>query len=299
MEPRLRERRTAVSRAASRKRLKWLAVVTMRGRCRRRRRSPCSARAGSPSRTSTCRARVQPRDGLDAVVDDLDGANVLRLDTGASRAASSRRSPGWRTPASPREFPHGARIEIRERRPTITYQGADGGYRVLDDHGRVLDVVVGGRPSAYLEVMVDRRAEPRSRRDGAGRLSGRRDARASRSLPPLRARVASVSVDRDGTDLRMLSSTNRHRGPLWARRRTWSIRSCASKSPSPTPTPTRPPDPTHRRLDRRRHPPVRMRRDAAVTCDNAPGRRADPRVGGTESNHIGQRPPDSQRDPGP
>ena len=52
------------------------------------------------------------------------------------------------------DFPHGATIEIRERRPTIAYLAADGRYRVLDGEGRVLDVIA-GQPVDYLELDVD------------------------------------------------------------------------------------------------------------------------------------------------
>ena len=48
-------------------------------------------------------------------------------------------------------FPHRATIEIRERTPVATYQGADGEYRVLDRDGRVLDVL-DGHPIAILLI---------------------------------------------------------------------------------------------------------------------------------------------------
>ena len=60
------------------------------------------------------------------------------------------------------DFPNGAKIEIRERRPTIAYLAADGRYRVLDSDGRVLDVIA-GRPVDYLELERRRRAGARSR----------------------------------------------------------------------------------------------------------------------------------------
>jgi len=201
MEPRLRERRAAVRRATSRKRLKWLAVVTMLVGVV----VATFAVLGSgwfAIRNVDLQGAVYSRgDALDAIVDDVDGANVLRLDTGAIEQRLEA-IPWVEDARVTTQFPRGARIEIRERRPTVTYQGADAAYRVLDDHGRVLDVVVGGRPSAYTEVMVT---------DGPNLAPGetapagyRAAAMLVQSLPAqLRALAASVSVDREGTDLRM------------------------------------------------------------------------------------------------
>ena len=60
------------------------------------------------------------------------------------------------------DFPNGAKIEIRERRPMIAYLATDGRYRVLDSDGRVLDVIA-GRPVDYLELEVDDGADARGR----------------------------------------------------------------------------------------------------------------------------------------
>ena len=64
------------------------------------------------------------------------------------------------------DFPHGAKIEIRERRPMVAYLAADGRYRVLDGNGRVLDVIA-GRPVDYLELIVDDGRRTGSRAAGA------------------------------------------------------------------------------------------------------------------------------------
>ena len=47
------------------------------------------------------------------------------------------------------DFPHGAKIEIRERTPVATYQGPTARFRVIDSHGRVLDVL-DAEPVEYL-----------------------------------------------------------------------------------------------------------------------------------------------------
>ena len=84
MEPRMRERRIAVKRAVGPQ------APQMGGRrMRRRRRGRCRPwrpRLG-PVRDQHRRGRrggLQPGDALDAVVADLEGANVLRVDTAAA-----------------------------------------------------------------------------------------------------------------------------------------------------------------------------------------------------------------------
>ena len=78
---------------------------------------------------------------------------------------------------------------------------------------------------------------------------------------------ASVGVDREGTDLRMelTNGVQVRFGP--AQDLVDKIVRLQVAAHQPRPQRGRA-DPTHRRLERRRHPPVRMRRDAAVTCDN-------------------------------
>ena len=199
MEPRLRERRAAVRRAASRKRLKWVLVVTGVVGIVVAVLAVLGSGLFAIDDVEVQGAVYSRGPALDAVVADIDGANVLRLDTEAAERALDA-IPWVEDARVTTQFPHGARIEIRERQPTVTYQGADSAYRVLDEHGRVLDVVAGGRPSAYLEVMVT---------DGPNLAAGemapagyRAAAMLVQSLPaPLRAEVANVSVDTAGTDL--------------------------------------------------------------------------------------------------
>jgi cell division protein FtsQ len=138
---------------------------------------------------------------LDAVVDDLRGSNVLRVDTEA--AERSLEAIPWVDDARvTTDFPHGARIEIRERRPMIAYQATDGRFRVLDRNGRVLDVIA-GQPVNYLALEVD---------DGppleAGDLApaGYRAAAilVSTLTPQMRQQATSVSADQNATELSLM-----------------------------------------------------------------------------------------------
>ena len=94
---------------------------------------------------------------LAAVVDDLEGTPVLRADTDA--AERELEAIPWVEDAQVHtDFPHGAKIELRERSPVATFEGADGRWRVIDDDGRVLDVL-DSQPVDYLLVLS---AEPPS-----------------------------------------------------------------------------------------------------------------------------------------
>ena len=141
---------------------------------------------------------------LAAVVDDLDGTPVLRVDTDARRARRSRRSRGSRTPGCTTDFPHGAKIEIRERTPVATFEGADGRCRVIDADGRVLDVL-DGQPVDYLlgaRAPTRRRARPgQFAPPGFGAAASLVQALTPRAAGRRRSRS---SVTPDGSDLRLL-----------------------------------------------------------------------------------------------
>ena len=137
---------------------------------------------------------------------------MLRVDT----AAAERQLEAIPWVADARvttDFPNGAKIEIRERRPTIAYLAADGRYRVLDSHGRVLDVIA-GRPVDYLELMS---TTGRSwKRDGSRRRGYRAAATLVSALTPqMRQRATSVSVDQNATELSLILD-DRNRSPLWS-----------------------------------------------------------------------------------
>src|SRR5690606_25456851 len=116
IEPRMRERRVAVKRAQSRKRLKWAvlaAVVVIVG-------VAGLAVLGSPlfavqadQLTVTGNVYTDP-DRLDEIVDDLVGTPTLRVDT--QRLERELEAIPWVERARVTvDFPHSATIDIRER----------------------------------------------------------------------------------------------------------------------------------------------------------------------------------------
>jgi cell division septal protein FtsQ len=201
MEPRLRERRLAVKRSANRKRLKWAAVaiaavgLVVGG----------LAVLGSSwfeiTHIDVEGAVYSQGDDFDAVIDFLDGANVLRVDT--DRAEVMLEAIPWVADARvTTDFPHSATIEIRERNPMIAYRGGDGRYRVLDSEGRVLDVLA-GRPVDFLELEV---SGPPDLQPGQTAPAGYRAAAAlvSALTPQMRQHATSVSANQEATELSLM-----------------------------------------------------------------------------------------------
>ncbi len=150
IEPRMRERRVAVKRAESRKRLKWvlligtIVVIGVGG----------LAVLGSPlfairaDQVSVTGDVYTDAERLQSVIDDLVGTPVLVADTQA--AERELEAIPWVDEAVVRtNFPHAVTIELREREAMTTYAGPDSKFRVLDREGRVLDVL-DKYPFAYL-----------------------------------------------------------------------------------------------------------------------------------------------------
>jgi cell division protein FtsQ len=203
IEPRLRERRVAVKRAAGRKRLKWVALVVLIvllvvG---------VLATLGSPlfavredQVLVTGNVYTDP-ERLQAVIDDLVGTPVLRVDT--QDAEAQLEAIPWVDTARVRtEFPHAVTVEIKERQAMTTYQGPDGRYRVLDREGRVLDVLV-NYPFAYLLIGGEDAQDL-----DAGQFAPIGYAAASelaKNLTPrIRGQISFVEVRADGSQLDLL-----------------------------------------------------------------------------------------------
>jgi len=210
IEPRMRERRIAVKRAVGRRRLKWAAIVTAVALV-----VVGSLAVAGSGLFAIEDVRIDGRvysggEAFDAVVADLTGANVLRADTEASERALEA-IPWVAAARVTTDFPHGAAIEVRERVPLVTFQGPDGRYRLLDRDARVLDVIA-GQPTAYLELFV---TDGDDLEPGQGGPRGYvAAARLVASLPPqIRAWSQSVSVDGDGTDLRLMLDSTAVGGP--------------------------------------------------------------------------------------
>jgi cell division protein FtsQ len=201
IEPRLRERRLAVRKAVGRKRLKWaliaLAVVAIVvGGL-----AVLGSSLFAVEEVDVEGAVYTDQDALAAVVDDLQGTPVLRVDTGA--AERELEAIPWVEDARvTTDFPHRVRIELRERTPVLAFQAGDDRYRVIDRDGRVLDVL-DGEPVKYLQVSS---TEPAPALD-AGQFAPKGFGAAASmvdALTPQMARLAeSVEVAPDGSDLRL------------------------------------------------------------------------------------------------
>lgn len=202
IEPRMRERRVAVKRAQSRKRLKWVAlgavvvIVVVGG----------LAVLGSPlfavraDQVTITGAVYTDREQLDAIVDDLVGTPSLRVDT--TRLEEELEAISWVDEARVTvDFPHAATIDIRERAAMTTYRGPDERFRVLDREGRVLDVL-DLYPFAYLLIEGPDPVDLE-----AGQFAPRGYAAASELAKNLtatvRGRIRYVEVTADGSRLVM------------------------------------------------------------------------------------------------
>jgi cell division septal protein FtsQ len=142
MDPRVRARRIAVRRAKGRKRLIWVAigaavVLVLVG-------------AVAVLASSLFDVRVVRVQGavytdqakLSAIIDGLKGDAILLVDTRQTERQLET-IPWIESARVSTQFPHTVFVDIRERKPVATFIGSDGGYRVIDRDGRVLDVVQG------------------------------------------------------------------------------------------------------------------------------------------------------------
>ncbi len=198
IEPRLRQRRIGVRRAASRKRLWWAAIViavlvvvvavlAVLG----------SSWFGVDQVSVSGNVYTDPA-ALDAVIEDLRGTPVLLVDT-AEVEAELEAIPWVEAARVTTRFPDSARIEIRERTPVASMLGEDTRSRVLDADGRVL-AVIEGQPVALVWI-----SGPGTLDLGAGDTApiGYQAAASlvTKLTPTIRTRVESMLVTPDGSDL--------------------------------------------------------------------------------------------------
>jgi hypothetical protein len=135
---------------------------------------------------------------LELVVEDLLGTPALLADT--EQAELDLELIPWVADARVRvDFPNAATIEIRERTPVATMVGVDGRFRVLDDEGRVLDVIE-GQPVAFVLL-----GGPSTLDLAAGEFAPVGQASAAslvtKLTPSVRPHVLSIDVTDDGADL--------------------------------------------------------------------------------------------------
>jgi cell division protein FtsQ len=212
MEPRLRQRRIGVTRSKHRRRLWWAAlglvvVVVLVG---------VFALLGSSlfavDRVNVTGAVYTDQAALDAVIEELTGTAVLLVDTAAVEAQIEE-IPWVRDARVTTSFPDAASIEIRERTPVAAMMGADGRSRVIDVDGRVL-ALVDGQPVAPVWI-----SGPGTLDLSAGQFASIGYSSAAsivtKLTPEIRSRVESMTVTPDGSDLRLILTSER--GPIEVR----------------------------------------------------------------------------------
>lgn len=198
IEPRLRQRRITVHRAMGLRRLKWIvggiaatlvavAALTVLG-----------SGLFAIDNVSVGGNVYTDKNRLDVVIDELKGTPVLLADTEAAELALEA-IPWVETARVRAKWPDTATIEIRERTPVATMRGADGRFRVLDNTGRVLDVIE-GQPVAFILL-----GGPDTLDLAAGEFAPIGPASAAslvtKLTPTIRPRVQTIDVTADGADL--------------------------------------------------------------------------------------------------
>ncbi|CAN5746249.1 MAG: cell division protein FtsQ/DivIB [Ilumatobacteraceae bacterium] len=201
IEPRMRERRIAVKRAKGRKRLKWFLIVFFAVALIVAALAVLGSSLFAIEDVEVDGADRTDPAALEAVIDELRGSPVLRVDTDAAEVALEA-IPWVQDARVTTKFPHGAHIELRERTGVASFEGPDGSFRTIDPEGRVLEVV-GEAPVGHL--LVTSEATP----DVPAGQYAPPGFRAAGSLldaltPEMRAVAASVSVNNDGSDVRLL-----------------------------------------------------------------------------------------------
>ena len=138
---------------------------------------------------------------LAGIIDSVVGTPVVLVDTDEIEAAIAEIP--WVDDVTVRaDLPNGLRIDIRERRPVASFPATDGLFRVLDPQGRVLDVIAGW-PFEYLLIVVADDVVL-----SAGEFAPPGPAAAARLADivtgSVRNRVAQIEVDAAGSDLRLV-----------------------------------------------------------------------------------------------
>jgi cell division protein FtsQ len=200
IEPRLRDRRLAVKKAAGRKRLKWALIITAVIAVLVGGLAVLGSSLFSVDDVEVEGAVYTDEEALAAIVEDVRGEPVLRLDTAAIEKRLEA-IPWVQDARVSADFPDRVKIELREREPAVAFQADDDRYRVIDDEGRVLDVV-DGQPVEYLELTSSERpalAAGQFAPEGFGAAASLVQA----LTPEMAARARSIAVAPDGSDLRL------------------------------------------------------------------------------------------------
>lgn len=150
IDPRIKDRRRRVLRAAGLRRLRWvlavLAVVALIVGFNVTLRSPLF-HVRDVRITGT--TYIDPAD-LDPIVSSLVGTPLAQVDLGDVRRRVEENV--WvRTVDVSRDWPRTLHIDIQERRPVAYYPGDDGLIHLVDVDGRVL-LTLEGMPTQFVEV---------------------------------------------------------------------------------------------------------------------------------------------------
>lgn len=203
IEPRLRQRRIGVRRAEGRRRLKWAALVAGAFVVIVGVLAVLGSGLFSVGDVDVAGLQNADREQVQAVIDDITGRPVLMVDT--DLAEERLEAIAYVERARVRtDFPGGATIELRERTPVATVQGADLSFRILDAEGRVLDVIA-GQPVAFVLITG---TTPLDLATGQFASVGYASASSivTKLTPAVRSRLVSMSVTPDGSDLRFVLS---------------------------------------------------------------------------------------------
>lgn len=150
IDPRIRARRISVRRAEGRRRLVWVGVAAAIALLAVAVIAVFASTIFDVREVDVQGAVYTDPELLQSVIDDLMGEPVLLVDT--QQAEDRLESVPWVENARvSTSFPHRVVIDLRERRPVATFQGADGEYRVIDVQSRVLDVIV-NQPADYMLI---------------------------------------------------------------------------------------------------------------------------------------------------
>ena len=190
IDPRVRARRIAVGRARGRHRLLIAAIAVGLVAVL----VAALAVLGSSwfeVRDISVQGASYSRPDVDRITEPVKGDAVLLVDT--LDVEHQLEAVPWIEDAKvSTDFPHGLKVDVRERTPLAYFVGSDGKARVIDRDSRVL-AVLGGAPVQYPQITGSAPDVP------AGAFAGELYAGAAnvvQALPPeLRELLASMAVD--------------------------------------------------------------------------------------------------------
>ena len=210
VDSRLRQRRIGVRRARRRRRLYWaigtaalfilvVGVLAALG----------SARFAVKEVTVFGQVYADPQ-VIDEVIASLEGTPVILVDT-SELEGKLEAIPWVETARVTTDFPNAAIIELRERKPVATVQGADGRFRVLDREGRVLDVLDGQPAAVVLLTGPDTVDLVAGQFTEVGHAAAA--ALVTKLTPDVRARIVAIQTTTDGAEMALVLSAIGEDGP--------------------------------------------------------------------------------------